>query len=183
MCADARLEGSRVYLRPLALADTDLILRWRSDPRIASQLFSERPPTRQEHEAWFAKIQETRDRLEFVIVMRETDQPIGTVGLSQIDWQRQEAEYGIVIGEARWCGQGMAREASTLLLQYAFQTLQLRTVRLRAFADNRPATALYEQLGFVQEPTSSGKQRKGSAIRETVTMKLCTPQLTASERR
>ena len=182
MCADVRLEGSHVYLRPVSLADTDLILRWRSDPRIASQLFSERPPTREEHHEWFAKTRETRDRFEFVIVIRETDQPIGTIGLSHIDWQRQEAEYGILIGEARWHGKGMAQEASALLLQYAFQVLQLRTVTLRTFADNRPARALYERLGFVQEPALSGRHQQGNLIRETVTMKLCPPQVAVSRR-
>lgn len=165
-----RLEGERVYLRLLAAADTDHVVRWRSDPLVASQLFAERPPTRAEHEAWFARLAERRDRLEFVIMVREGDVPIGTVGLSRIDRASGEAEYGILIGEPAWRGKGAARECSELLLEYAFGGLGLREVKLNLFADNGSARGLYERLGFVE--TRAGTRSKRGVTRGTVEMRL-----------
>lgn len=166
------LRGSRVYLRPLHLDDTDLILRWRSDLTVADQLFSVCPPTRAEHDRWFATLQTRKDRLEFVIVLIVNDQPLGTIGLSGIDSERAEAEYGILIGESKWRGRGIAREASELLLEYAFSTLNLKRIILNLFADNQSARALYDQLGFIPVVTPTSKREKNGVMRETLQMVL-----------
>lgn len=167
-----RLEGQRVYLRPIEPADTESILRWRAQPAVADQLFSERPPTQAEHEGWLASLQQRADRAEFVIVARAGDRPIGTIGLSSIDRERGEAEYGILIGEAEWRGQGAAREASELILAYAFEALELQQVFLNLFADNQPARRLYARLGFVEDPAMAGERPKSGEPRKTAGMRL-----------
>ena len=170
-----RLEGTRLYLRLMVFEDTDLILRWRSRPDVASQLFSQRPPTRAEHEAWFSRLQESDDRIEFVIVVRETQSPIGTIGLSHMDREKREAEYGIMLGEPEWRGQGLAREASDLLLDYAFESLGLQRVRLNLFADNSSARTLYERLGFLEETSLAGEALKDGVLRKTTAMVVTRP--------
>ena len=164
------LRGSQVYLRPLCLDDTDLILHWRSDPTVASQLFSDRPPTRAEHEQWFKTLQTRNDRLEFVIVLTINNQPIGTIGLSGIDFERTEAEFGILIGEPNWRGKRIAREASVLILKYAFAQLDLRRVVLNLFADNESARKLYEHLGFVEDFQLRSEREKNGLRRQMMTM-------------
>lgn len=167
-----RLDGQRIYLRPLATQDTDTILRWRSDPAVISQLFSDRAPTREEHEAWLARLQTRTDRQEFVIVLCEGDLPVGTIGLSDIDLTRGTAEYGIMLGEAAWRGKGLAREASELILRYAFKQLGVQTVELNLFADNTAAYNLYLRLGFVELPARAGQREKAGHLRSTLTMSL-----------
>lgn len=169
-----RLDGSQVYLRPLAVGDTDLIVRWRSNAAVSNQLFSERPPTRKEHEAWFVNVQRVSDQREWVIVVRDGKQPVGTIGLRRINWVRGEAEYGILIGEDPWRGKGIGREASQLVLQCAFERLKLRVLVARLFADNIPAQTLYRRLGFVPESTGAGERMKHGVVRPTMLMR-CTP--------
>jgi diamine N-acetyltransferase len=147
------LKGERVYLRPMERDDTEAVIRWRSDPETLGQLFSLLPHTREQHLQWYEDLQKRHDRLEFVIVETSSSQPIGTVRLSDIDLRSQKAEYGILIGETVQRGQGLAQEASHLLLDFAFDELNLHRVYLRVIADNQPAIALYERLGFRREGT------------------------------
>jgi RimJ/RimL family protein N-acetyltransferase len=168
--APERLEGERVYLRPLADTDTDLILRWRADPVVAHQLFSDRPPTRAEHEAWLRDLRAAGNRLEFVIVNKDGDLPCGTIGLTEIT--AAGAEYGVLVGEPGWRGRGIASEASEILLDFAFNVLRLRHVVLRLFADNAEAKRLYSRVGFVEDSSGGGERVKDGVRRSTLMMRL-----------
>jgi RimJ/RimL family protein N-acetyltransferase len=168
--APERLDGGRVYLRPMVEADTDSILRWRSDPEVARQMFSERPPTRSEHEAWLGNIRDTGNRLEFVIVFKATDSACGTVGLAGLDGANPE--FGVMLGEPDLRGQGLAFEASHVLLDFAFKVLKLEQVMLRLFADNVEAKRLYDRLGFTLDPAAAGERVKDGMLRKTAVMRL-----------
>jgi RimJ/RimL family protein N-acetyltransferase len=143
---EVRMQQGDVALRPLAAVDTDNIVRWRARPDVIGELFSVRAPTPAEHEAWFRALQQRSDRVEFVILA--AGRPVGTVGLSEIDFGSHTAEYGILIGEDDARGQGVARAASELVLEYAFSTLGMKRIDLTLFADNASARRLYESLGF-----------------------------------
>lgn len=150
--ADLRLVGNKVVLRRLCRDDAENVVRWRSQPQVADQLFSP-PPTLDEHLRWFEAAAGSKSRQEFVIGARTADGevPVGTIGLSGIDARHRRAEYGILLGETRAVGQGLAAEASALLLTYAFETLDLHRVILQLFHDNARALRLYGRLGFVTE--------------------------------
>ncbi|MGO9229795.1 MAG: pseudaminic acid synthase [Bryobacteraceae bacterium] len=165
-----RLAGERVYLRPMNEGDTDSVVRWRSDPSVSCQLFALRSPTAAEHESFLADMQKRGDRREFIIVLCHEDRPVGQIGLSRIDSASGEAEYGILIGESECRGTDAAREASHLVLGYAFEKLGLRRIVLRLFADNLPAVRLYRRLGFNQIPESAGEQLKDGVLRPTIAM-------------
>jgi len=168
--APDRLDGRRIYLRPLADNDTDLVLHWRADPLVARQLFSERPPTRAEHEAWLRNMRAAGDRFEFVIVSKDGNRPCGTVGLSRIT--AREAEYGVMVGEPDCRGRGIALEASEVLLDFAFDCLGLESVSLKLFADNASAQRLYLRIGFTAGPVHGGDQVKDGVRRSIAVMRL-----------
>jgi UDP-4-amino-4,6-dideoxy-N-acetyl-beta-L-altrosamine N-acetyltransferase len=164
------IRGSRVHLRPMSHSDTEVILRWRGDPAVATHLFSERPPTREEHEEFLERLHSRSDRLEFIIVVNEGHVPVGTIGLSHIDRETGEAEYGILIGEEDARGKGVGREASELILDHAFRALGLDRVILNVFTDNVAAIALYRRLGFRLEPHGSTTKEKDGVRRHVARM-------------
>ena len=107
-------------------------------------------------------LQRRTDRLEFVIL--HGDQPVGTIGLSNIDLAKRTAEYGILVGEDSARGKGVAKAASQLIIDFAFRALGMTRLDLTMFADNEPARRLYEGLGFARvralEPRDKdGRQR------------------------
>ena len=63
----ARARRGSVRLRPLDFSHTDRIVSWRARPEVARQFFSERAPTREEHEAWLSALLLRSDRQEFII--------------------------------------------------------------------------------------------------------------------
>lgn len=160
----------RVTLRPLAGDDADDVVRWRNLPDVHAQLFSDRPPTREEHLRWFQSLDDRRR--EYVIEDSVSATAIGTVGLSQIDRRHRKAEFGIVIGEPEYRGKGFAWAASQELLRLAFDELGLHRVYLRVFADNQRAIILYERLGFVREGQQRDDAFKDGRFRDVVVMGL-----------
>jgi RimJ/RimL family protein N-acetyltransferase len=172
--------GDRVALRPLGAEDTDRIVAWRNRPEVAAQLFSPKPPSRDEHEAWRLGLERRFDRVELVIL--DDDHPVGTIGLSGIDFGAGAAEYGILLGETVARGRGVATRASQLLLDYAFGALALGQVRLELFADNAPARRLYDRLGFVADPSPPAPREKDGRLRAVTTMRLDADRWTALRR-
>jgi RimJ/RimL family protein N-acetyltransferase len=89
------------------------------------------------------------------------DKLIGFVVLFNLKWASQTAEMAIGIGESTYRGKGYGSEALALLLNYAFNELNLYRVGLSVMAYNQPAIRAYERAGFVLEGA-----RRGMVLRE-----------------
>jgi RimJ/RimL family protein N-acetyltransferase len=86
---------------------------------------------------------------------------VGFVYLNNVDWFARNAEFGILIGERSRHGKGLAREALSLIADYAFESLNLHKLYLRVVAFNKRALRLYRAFGFVDE----GVQRQQAYLR------------------
>jgi len=91
-----------------------------------------------------------------MIVEKQLKAAIGITLLVNIDYKNRNAECIIDIGEKEYWGQGYGTEALTLLLNYAFQELNLHRVSLRVFSFNEKAIHLYKKLEFKEE--GAGRQ-------------------------
>jgi RimJ/RimL family protein N-acetyltransferase len=80
-------------------------------------------------------------------------EPVGWIGLDGIHWQHGAASLAIGIGSAENRGKGYGSEAIRLLLDFAFNEMNLHHIGLTVFSYNTGARALYERLGFVYEGT------------------------------
>ncbi len=88
--------------------------------------------------------------LNYGITMRGSDQIIGTVGLVNISWTHQCAELGYLVNKDYW-GQGIATEASRLLVAYGFEQLKLYRVYALAFEANPASIRVMEKCGLSYE--------------------------------
>ena len=76
---------------------------------------------------------------------------MGQVSIYDVDWQEHRGEYGrLMLGEPAARGRGLARAATTTLLEWALGPLGLEEVYLEVFEDNAPALAVYRASGFVE---------------------------------
>jgi len=68
-----------------------------------------------------------------------------------MDPQNRNAEIGILIGEKQHHGQGYGKEATSLLIDHAFNRLNLHKITTGMVLENFPSKKMFEALGFVQE--------------------------------
>lgn len=83
-------------------------------------------------------------------VCGEDDEYLGTISLKNIDLINRKAEYAIGLRRSVQ-GKGIAKEATYLILQLAFEKYGLMKVYLNVLADNTRAIHFYEKFGFVYE--------------------------------
>jgi len=143
--------GERVILREIEKEDLDLIVKWRNDFEILGWLFSYLPLSKAKQKKWYEKYLEDHTQQIFIIELKKEKKPVGTIGLTDIDYKNQKGELTIIIGEKKYRQQGLGKEALKLLVNFAFKEMNLRKIKALVFSDNEKAIKLYEKCGFKEE--------------------------------
>lgn len=144
-------ENDQVYLRPIELADTDLILKWRNSDSVRKYFIYQKPFTKEGHEKWLKEEVGTGKVVQMIICLKNNDQPIGSTYIRDIDYEHQKGEYGIFIGEDAARGKGVGTSVAKMMIDYAFQTLHLHRLLMRVFAENASSIACNERAGYERE--------------------------------
>ncbi len=145
------IRGEKINLRPMTYDDTDNIVKWRANKRVKNNFLYRGEITREVHENWIKTKVETGEVVQFIIEETESDRPIGSTYLRDIDREIGKAEFGIFIGEDDAVGRGYGTEAAKLIVNYAFSNLKLHKVSLRVLDENLVAKKSYEKVGFREE--------------------------------
>lgn len=148
---DLRLEGSQIYLRPITVEDTDIVLKWRNDPQVVKNFIYRKPISREEHLDWIHNKVEKGLVIQFIVCDKENDKPLGSIYLQNFDEESHRAEWGIFLGEPEVRGRGIGTEAGKILMQYAFHELKLHKVMGRVLAYNQASIRVHEKMGGIHE--------------------------------
>lgn len=129
---------------------------------------------------WLPWVDQTRvpaDTAAFIAMSRENESAgtglaailesageiCGVVGLDSIDRLQRASELGYWLRED--CqGRGLMTRAARSLAEYAFETLHLHRLVIRARVDNRPSRAVAERLGFRLEGILRGAERRAGGF-------------------
>ena len=149
------LATDRLLLRPFEPGDLDDLYEMQSDEKLVRYLyFGTR--TREEvrdplaERIAGASIKGEGEWLSAAVILRETGEFVGDVGLHWVSVPDRQGELGFVIHPAHH-GRGYAVEASIPLLDFAFHTLELHRVVGRAEARNAPSLRVLEKVGMRHE--------------------------------
>lgn len=145
------IEGDAIILRLMKEEDTDRIVKWRNTEFVRRNFIYRGLFTRQGHENWIRTMVDTGKVIQFIILRKTDQRPVGSVYLRDIDRTHNKAEYGIFIGEEEALGKGYGTEAAKLMIAYAFHEEGLHKLMLRVLAENVRAQRSYEKAGFVKE--------------------------------
>ena len=145
------LSGPTTYLRPVEKADAPTLAAWFNDPEVTRFLLRYQPITLGRQEAFLDKIDASETHGLLGIVTREADRLIGVTGLHNMDIRNRHAVFGINIGDKSYWGKGHGTEATRLLIDHAFLTLNLNRIWLEVVEFNPRAILSYEKLGFRHE--------------------------------
>jgi len=148
---NAFLSGDKIYLRPLEYADAPTMVGWMNDPDVTRTLQIFRPMNEQSERDFIDRVTKDTNQVGFAIVSRRDDQFVGTAGLMSIDWRDRHAAFGISIGDKTKWGLGYGTEATMLLTEFAFETLNLHRVWLHVYDFNAGGLRAYERAGYRRE--------------------------------
>lgn len=144
--------GKKIYLRAPVVEDvTGNWYQWLSDPEITAFL-AERwwPNTIESQRIFFDSIKDSKDRLVLAVCDVKTDRHIGVCSLSSISWVHRNADVALIIGDKNYRNGAYAIETYSLLLQIAFNRLNLLNLRSTHMSSN-PYTPLLERMfGFTE---------------------------------
>jgi len=145
--------GKKIYLRPLNIEDLKKgYLYWINNPEVNTFIMAARVPTPYvKLKEYYEKVTASHNDVMFAIVIKKTDKYIGNIKLGNIDWINRSAEVGRFIGEKRYWSKGYGTEALKLLMDYAFNTLNLNRICNRIVIDNIASIKSCEKLGMKKE--------------------------------
>lgn len=150
-----RIYGERIMLREFKEEDLGSMRKWVNDPEIVDLLIDEflYPHTLNYTENYLNLILEDKisNEKNFVIADKKTEEYIGSITLTKIDWKNRRAELGIVVGRKELLGKGIGTEAIKLLQKFAFERMNLNKIELELQDYNSHAYKTYIKCGFVEE--------------------------------
>lgn len=147
-----RIEGTHIDLRFVRETDLDAYFALLQDAETNQMTGSQKDFTREETAAWIQKIAiPTEDRVDFMIVLKDTDELVGEVVLNEMDDINRSANIRICIQGTQHRGKGYGTEAMQHMIRYGFETLHLHRIHLGVYAFNPRAIHVYEKLGFQRE--------------------------------
>lgn len=117
----------------------------------------------------------------FVFAVRFQGQLVGLVNLDGLDWPNSHVEIGIALTDPAARGQGLAKEAVSLLIRYCFLELGLHRIWARIVADNSPSLKLFGALGFRHEGTLRQHVLRNGQYRDMHLFSLLRDEWTAQE--
>ena len=171
------LETERLFLKPLSREFlSEKYVSWMNDEEVIRYLESGGNYTKAKLEDYLAEV-EKHPKYFWAIIMKESGEHVGNIKIDPIHPIHQFGEYGIMIGDRNVWGKGIAKEASTEILNYSFKTLQLRKINLGVLSSNTLAISLYEKLGFEQEGRFKNHVKNGNEFIDTFRMTIFNPAL------
>lgn len=145
-------DGVTVCLRRHVPANRPAFQRWYADEEIARLLrHDQRPLNDIQSRSYFDTLilPSSARGLCYAIHERDTERLIGTTALTDFaDSGRRSAYFRIVIGEKDCWGKGYGTEATSLVMEEAFERHGLDVVKLEVFAHNDRAARAYLRVGF-----------------------------------
>lgn len=139
------LSLNKIVIRDFEKEDIVNKVRWINNPENSQYLHYNLPLKVDETIEWFLK-RDISKRCDCVIEYESI--PVGLIGLLNIDYINRKAEFYISMGETEYKRKGIATVATKLIIQYAFENLNLNKVYLNVDRDNIMACKLYEKVGF-----------------------------------
>jgi RimJ/RimL family protein N-acetyltransferase len=148
------LAGDSVTLRPPEREDLDAIREWMNDPRVWRPALGPLPTNADLAEQFFENVLTTEDDVHVTVCA--DDEPVGHASLTTTEYgptatdraRRVELAYYL---DPDHHGQGYGSEAASLLVQYAFEDLNVQRVEADVGAFNDASRGLLESLGFQRE--------------------------------
>jgi len=154
MAVFTTIETSRLRLRHFTDSDLALFMAYRNDPEVARYQGWE-GISEPEARVFLQEQKEVQPGVpgqwfQIAVELKETGMLVGDCALKMEEHDERQAEIGYTLSRA-YQGRGIASEAVSCVLEYAFVTLGLHRVIAITACENAASVALLERLGLRRE--------------------------------
>lgn len=150
---DINILTKRLWLRGISLSDAEAVFKYRSDPKVY-KFQGLRPKTVEDIYEFInktAKAPNIPDTwYQLVIVIKETNEVIGDVGIHFCDLDNYHVEIGYTLA-SQYQGNGYATEAVIGVINYLFRDLNKHRITASVDPENTRSIALLERIGMRKE--------------------------------
>ena len=151
-----RIETERLILRPFTIEDAPKMYEnWASDPEVTKYLLwpthTGVDVTREVLSGWIAEY-EKKEKYEWCIELKETGEPIGSMGAFDINEKVESVEVGYCISKKYW-HQGITSEALKAVISYLTEEVGVRRISSRHDVKNSHSGEVMKKCGLQYEGT------------------------------
>jgi len=146
-----QIETPRLLLRPMRAEDAPQLYAYASQPQVGPPAGWKPHESLAETQRVMREVFLGKDNV-FAIVLRETGELIGSIGLTEDPRRRNQRAcmIGYAIAVTRW-GMGFATEAAEAALRYAFSETDAEIVTAYTYLFNERSQHVLEACGFTRE--------------------------------
>lgn len=148
-----KFKTERLVLRSFLIDDAEALYKYRSDAK-TNQYQGWVPKTLDDAHTFLSKvalkINEYDTWFQFAIILNETGELIGDIGIHFLDEENFQAEIGCTLAKSQH-GKGLANEALTIAINYLFKELNKHRISCSIDPDNLASIKMVERLGFRKE--------------------------------
>ena len=161
------IETPRLLLRPFVVGDAQAMYEnWARDPEVTKYLTW--PPhssveiSRAILAQWVSSYQKA-DFYQWAIVLKELDEPIGSISVVSHNDDLKKAEIGYCIGK-NWWRQGITTEALVAVMDFLFDRVGMNRLEARHDPRNPQSGNVMKKAGMVYEGTSRQSDRNNQGL-------------------
>ncbi len=143
--------GDKIVLRPITEDDAPAMFAALADREMLRLTGSQQTFTYDAVQQFCRRVMSADDRADYAITLKGDPTYMGEVVLNNIDWLNRTANFRIALGQQALLGLGYGTEATRLILDYGFRSLNLHRIELEVYEFNPRAQRVYEKVGFVRE--------------------------------
>ena len=152
------LQTERLTIRKFKPTDLAGLLDMFTDSEVMKYIGPRRAMTQEETEEWLSNILHKQDRelTRYAVALKGTAELIGVAGLRNEEGVK---DFGYYFRRKFW-GQGYAREACSVIINYIETTLQIRDYQIFIADENINSIKMIKKLGMqpIRRIKKSGEQ-------------------------
>ena len=161
------IETPRLILRRAVREDAEPMFRnWGSDPEVTKYLtwptYEKVETAHQILDLWVSEY-EKPEYYQWMIVLKELGEPIGSISVVRQNDRVEEAEIGYCIG-SRWWHKGIMTEALNAVIDYLFTEVGMNRVAARHDPNNPHSGGVMRKCGMKYEGTHRACDRNNQGI-------------------
>lgn len=135
-------------MRPHSKDDAAVTERWINDPEVRPYLNRTTVQYYEEQQEWLGNLPKRKENHVVLVIVDPEGQAIGSMGLHNINWKDRTATTGAMFGSEQHRNKGVGGWAKMMLLDHAFNVLDLRQIYSEVISFNLRSIAYSKKCGY-----------------------------------